>query len=194
MSAGDSTAIGGGDDSSEISDDRSTAESVSESAQSKGLRIAVAESLTGGLLSQRLSAAKNSSKWYRGAVVSYSSDVKHQLLKVPEGPVVSEAAAISMARTVCELMDADMSVSTTGVGGPDRQDGQPPGTVWMALHERRSGPGADDGTTNARLFHFEGTPTQVIDQVCNTALDWLHSAMTAAMADHSDPDGDASRS
>ncbi len=133
--------------------------------------VAIAESLTGGSLSARLAAGPVSSEWYRGAVVSYSSAVKHELLKVPDGPVVSEPAALAMAESACKLLGADFAVSVTGAGGPDPQDGQPPGTVWMALHNHHT------GTTQSRLDHFSGDPEAVIAQTCATAIKWLLSSV-----------------
>jgi nicotinamide-nucleotide amidase len=99
----------------------------------KGLTLAVAESLTGGLLASRLVAVPGASEWFRGGIVSYATEVKHDLLDVPEGPVVSEAAARAMANTVRRRLGADVGLSTTGVAGPAEMDGQPPGTVWLGV-------------------------------------------------------------
>ncbi|MSO87589.1 MAG: competence/damage-inducible protein A [Acidimicrobiia bacterium] len=99
----------------------------------RGLTLAVAESLTGGLLASRVVAVPGASEWFRGGVVSYASDVKTDLLDVPEGPVVSEAAALAMATGVRRLLGADIGLSTTGVAGPAEQDGEPPGVVWIGI-------------------------------------------------------------
>lgn len=99
----------------------------------QGRTLAVAESLTGGLLAARIVAVPGASGWFRGGVVAYASDVKADLLDVPAGPVVSEAAAMAMAEGVRRLLGADVGLSTTGVAGPDEQDGQPRGTVWLGL-------------------------------------------------------------
>src|SRR4051794_20044695 len=112
---------------------RQLAEQVASAAKRAGLRIAVAESLTGGLLASRLSAATDASDWFRGGVVAYDRAVKHELLGVPEGPVVSEAAARAMAEGVATMLRADVAIALTGVGGPEPQDDQPPGTVWFGL-------------------------------------------------------------
>ncbi len=132
-----------------------------------GRTFAVAESLTGGSLSARFAAAGDSSSWYRGAVVSYSRSVKHHLLHVPKGPVVSETAVAAMAEGVCRALDADVALAVTGAGGPDSQDGQPPGTVWMAVHDRGT------GTTVTREVRFEGDPSEVVRSTCDEAVDWL---------------------
>ncbi len=99
---------------------------------SQGLTLAVAESLTGGLIGSRLTDVPGSSRAFRGSVVAYAGDVKRELLDVTDGPVVSEEAVSAMASAVCRVLDADVSVAVSGVAGPDPQDGQEPGTVWMA--------------------------------------------------------------
>jgi len=99
----------------------------------RGLTLAVAESLTGGLVSSRLVNVPGASGWFRGGIVSYSTDVKHDLLGVPEGPVVTAAAAAAMAAGVRRRLNADIGLAVTGVAGPDEQEGQPPGTVFMAV-------------------------------------------------------------
>jgi nicotinamide-nucleotide amidase len=98
-----------------------------------GLTLAVAESLTGGLVSGRLTAIPGASDVFRGAVVSYASEVKFDLLEVSSGPVVNEPAAIEMAEGVQRLLGADVGLSLTGVAGPTEQDGVPVGTVCIGL-------------------------------------------------------------
>jgi nicotinamide-nucleotide amidase len=98
-----------------------------------GFTVAVAESLTGGLVASRMVSVPGSSDWFRGGVVAYASEVKHDVLDVPEGPVVSEAAAMAMADGVRRLLGADIGLSTTGVAGPTDQEGHPPGTVWLGM-------------------------------------------------------------
>jgi nicotinamide-nucleotide amidase len=99
----------------------------------RGETLAVAESLTGGLVAARIVSVPGASAWFRGGVVAYATDVKAELLDVPPGPVVSEAAAVAMADGVRRRLGADVGLSTTGVAGPAEQDGQPPGTVWLGL-------------------------------------------------------------
>ena len=98
-----------------------------------GLSLAVAESLTGGLLGARLTGVPGASDVFRGAVVSYASEVKFDLLGVPKGPVVSDAAAKAMALGARERLGADIGIATTGVAGPAEQEGHPPGTVFLGL-------------------------------------------------------------
>lgn len=73
-------------------------------AAQRGLSVACAESLTAGALASRLGAAEGSADWFRGGVVAYGREVKHGLLRVPEGPVVSETSARAMAESTAELL------------------------------------------------------------------------------------------
>jgi len=98
-----------------------------------GRTLGLAESLTGGLVASRLVNVVGASAWFRGAVVSYASEVKYDVLGVPEGPVVSEEAARSMAEGARRVLGADVGLAITGVAGPDPQDGQAPGTVYVGL-------------------------------------------------------------
>ncbi len=86
--------------------------------QERGLTLGVAESLTGGLVGSQLTSVDGASKWFRGSIVSYASDVKFSLLGVPEGPVVSEAAAAAMASGAAKVLGASVGLSVTGVAGP----------------------------------------------------------------------------
>ncbi|MGB7104506.1 MAG: nicotinamide-nucleotide amidohydrolase family protein, partial [Acidimicrobiales bacterium] len=114
-------------------DDESMEDVVARQLVARGLSLAVAESLTGGLIASRLVNVAGASKWFRGGVVSYASEVKFDVLGVPEGPVVSIAAAEGMATGVRDLLKSDVGLSVTGVAGPDEQDGQVPGTVFVGL-------------------------------------------------------------
>jgi nicotinamide-nucleotide amidase len=98
----------------------------------QGLTLGLAESLTGGMISARLCDIPGASKAFRGSIVSYASDVKFDLLGVPEGPVISEAAVTAMVQGACRVLGTDVGIAVTGVAGPDPQDGEEPGTVWMA--------------------------------------------------------------
>lgn len=112
----------------------------------RGLTLALAESLTGGLVATRMTAIPGASAWFRGGIVSYASEVKFDILDVPSGPVVSEAVAIAMATGVRKLLGANIGLAVTGVAGPDEQDGQAVGTVWL---------GCDvDGHEHAKLLHL----------------------------------------
>ncbi len=101
--------------------------------EARGLTLAVAESLTGGMIGTRLTAVPGASRVFRGAVVAYASDVKRDLLGVPDGPVVTAAAAEAMAVGVRRALGADVGLATTGVAGPDEQEGVRPGTVHLGI-------------------------------------------------------------
>src|SRR5205807_9302577 len=114
-------------------DDQAMEDAVAALLDGHGLTVAVAESLTAGLVGARLANVAGASDFFRGSLVSYDAEVKYELLDVPRGPVVSEEAAEVMARNVAKLLGADVGISVTGVAGPTEQDGQPVGTVFMGV-------------------------------------------------------------
>ncbi len=99
----------------------------------RGLRLGLAESVTGGLVAGRLTSVPGASTVFHGSVVSYASDVKFNVLDVPRGPVVSEVAAAAMADGARRVLDVDVALSLTGVAGPTEQDGQPVGTLCLGV-------------------------------------------------------------
>ncbi|MDH4279410.1 MAG: nicotinamide-nucleotide amidohydrolase family protein, partial [Acidimicrobiia bacterium] len=114
----------------------------------RGLTLAVAESITGGYLAGRICAVDGASKVFRGGVVAYNSAIKFDLLDVPEGPVVTEAAARAMADGVRRRFGADIGLATTGVAGPAEAEGRPVGTVCVAISGLdAAGIGSDAATT-----------------------------------------------
>jgi len=117
-------------------DPEDLAKSVSNAASRDGRRLAIVESLTGGLVCSDLAASPGSSEWFRGGVVAYDRTTKHGALGVPDGPVVSEPAVRTMAEKAAELLGADLTLAVSGAGGPEPQDDQPPGTVWFAITDR----------------------------------------------------------
>jgi nicotinamide-nucleotide amidase len=145
------------------------AQRVGELAMARGRTIAVAESLTGGMIASVLAQAERSSEWFRGSLVAYSTEVKHDLLDVPPGPVVSAEAAGVMARRVRELLLADISVAVTGAGGPSAQDGHEPGTVFMAV----SGVDRD----RVERLDLSGEPEEICAATTLAALDALVDAL-----------------
>jgi len=128
-------------------DPEELARSVSEAASRDGRRLAIVESLTGGLVCSDLAASPGSSEWFRGGVVAYDRTTKHGALGVPDGPVVSEPAVRTMADKAADLLGADLTLAVSGAGGPEPQDDQPPGTVWFALN--------DKGETEAWVEQFD---------------------------------------
>lgn len=114
-------------------DDDTMETAVGVLLEEQGLSLGLAESMTGGLVASRLVNVEGSSAWFRGCVVSYASEVKFDLLGVPEGPVVSEEAARAMAEGARKVLGADVGLSVTGVAGPARQEGQPVGTAFFGM-------------------------------------------------------------
>lgn len=120
-----------------------TAEAVLALLRARGRRLAVAESLTGGLLVDAFVRVPGASSVLRGGVVAYETALKAELLGVDrellaaEGPVHPEVAR-QMALGVCDRLAvdgraADCGVATTGVAGPGPQDGRPAGTVHIGV-------------------------------------------------------------
>ena len=103
----------------------------------RGLSVSVAESLTGGLLCAALTEAPGASAVIRGGVVAYATDIKSTMLGVSEellasrGPVDPDVA-LEMAAGVAHQLGSDIGLSTTGVAGPEPQDGKAVGTVFIA--------------------------------------------------------------
>jgi PncC family amidohydrolase len=108
-------------------------------ARRKGLKIACAESCTGGLIGAVLTETPGSSDVFLGSAVTYSNEAKQRLLGVPLKELdafgaVSEAVARSMARGAREAFGADLAVAVTGVAGPDGGSREKPvGTVWLCV-------------------------------------------------------------
>ncbi|MBE1513674.1 CinA family protein [Nesterenkonia halotolerans] len=135
----------------------------------RGLTVAVAESLTGGKLANQLAAAGGSGDWFVGGVVAYQSDAKHRVLGVPEGPVISEEAVVGMVEGVTSMFGADSGVAASGAAGPDGQEGQPPGTTWMAA--------SVFGVVQTALHHFSGEPLEVLAQTQLRSLQLLRALL-----------------
>jgi PncC family amidohydrolase len=100
-------------------------------ARERGVVMGAAESVTGGQLSYLITRQPGAGEVFAGGLVTYQTEVKQHLLGVPEGPVVSHSAAEAMAVGARRLLVCDLVVSITGVAGPDRQDGQPVGSVFI---------------------------------------------------------------
>ncbi len=135
--------------------------------------IGTAESLTGGLLCAALTAVSGASAVVRGGLVVYATDLKASLAGVPvdqlaqDGPV-SESTARSLATGAARRTGADFGVATTGVAGPDLQDGKPVGTVWIGLQ-------APGEPAEAREHRFGGDRDHIRQQTVLAALEWLAS-------------------
>ncbi len=146
----------------------------------RGATVAVAESLTGGLLAAELTSIPGASAVVRGSVTAYATDLKARVLGVDaallaaEGAVHPEVAA-RMAEGVRSTMSGTYGVATTGVAGPDPQDGKPVGTVYIAV----AGP---EGTTVLSLL-FSGSRSRIRELTVVRALDLLRRVVAGLPAD-----------
>ncbi len=140
----------------------------------KGLTIACAESCTGGLLTSRLTDIAGSSSYVRGAIVSYTDEVKAGVLGVRQATLdtytaVSEPTAREMAENVRRLLGADIGVSVTGLAGPTGAPGQPVGLVYIGV--------ADGVGTRVTENHFDGDRRAVKEQAVRRALEQVVHAL-----------------
>ncbi|MGZ3118101.1 CinA family protein [Streptomyces sp. H62] len=116
----------------------STAADVVRLLTVRGETLAVAESLTGGLVAAEITSVAGASRAFRGSVTAYATELKRDLLGV-DGAVLTARGAVDpqvaaqMAAGVRVSLGADWGVATTGVAGPDPQDGQSVGTVFVAV-------------------------------------------------------------
>jgi nicotinamide-nucleotide amidase len=138
--------------------------------QDRGETVATAESLTGGRLAALLTGVPGASQSYVGGVVAYATSVKEDVLGVPLAlveryGVVSAECALAMARGAAAVTGATWGIGTTGVAGPDGQDGHPPGTVHVGL----VGP----GVSTALALELVGGRAAIQDRTCQEALSAL---------------------
>lgn len=151
-------------------------ERLAEAAQSARARVAVAESLTCGMLASTIGRGESAQDWFAGGVVAYQTRTKNDVLGVAEGiDVVSGECAEQLAGGVRSLLGADIAVSTTGVGGPDAEGEHEPGTVYLGW--------ADAGGTAHRLCRFEGGPEEVLEQTVEAAMALLAELVEGAASD-----------
>ena len=155
---------------------RDLAEQLGQCMQAKGLKLASAESCTGGWLAKIITDIPGSSAWFTGAVVSYSNEAKQSLLGVDaatldEFGAVSGETVLEMSDGLFEHTDADVAISVSGIAGPDGgSDDKPVGLVWLSWGKRNK-------SVFANPFNFEGNREEVrkqsIKQALNNLLDLL---------------------
>lgn len=146
-------------------DDDTMESVVGRLLEERGLSLGLAESVTGGLIGARITNVAGASDWFRGGVISYATSVKQQVLGVPPGPVISGTTAEAMAEGARRVLGSDIGLGITGVAGPDLQEGQQVGTVFVGL----AGPWP---STHVEL-HLPGTRRGVRELGCISALDSL---------------------
>ena len=149
-------------------DDETMEDAVGRELKSRGLFVATAESCTGGLVASRLTDVAGSSEYVKGGVVSYTNEVKADVLAVDRDMLaregaVSDAVARAMAEGVRRKLGADFGVSTTGLAGPGGGTEETPvGTVFIAV-------AGSEGTT-AQKYFFTGRREQVKFRASQAAL------------------------
>jgi len=142
----------------------------------RGATVAVAESLTGGLLGAALTDMPGASRTFRGGVLAYATDLKGALLGVPhplleaEGAVSAQVAA-AMAAGIRDRLGATYGVALTGVAGPDLQEGHPAGTVFVAV----AGPSGGQ----VRALRLPGGRAEIRSGAVDAALEMLRDVVLA---------------
>ena len=154
-------------------DDDTMESVVLQMLRERGLTLGLAESVTGGLVTGRLTGIAGASSVLRGGVVSYASDVKFNVLGVSQGPVVSPEAAVEMAIGAKRVLGADVGLSLTGVAGPEEQDGHRPGTLCIGV-------ALPDGTTASSVVQLPGMRDQMRQLSVISALDFLRRQLREA--------------
>lgn len=149
------------------------------------ITVAVAESLTGGLLVAELISPAGASAVVNGGVVAYNTELKRTLLNVDEallsevGPVHGEVAK-QLAQNVRERLavggrPADIGVATTGVAGPDAVEGHSPGVVFLAL--------SIGNVTRVRELSLHGPREQIRRHTVGAAIEWMVEALERGLAE-----------
>ena len=151
--------------------DEKIEQAIGRILQEKGLCMATAESCTGGYMAHLITSIPGSSTYFKGSVVSYSNDLKTNLLGVPEETIaghgaVSQPVVEQMARGVLSQTGAEVAVAVSGIMGPDGgSPDKPVGTVWMAV--------ANTEKTEAKAMHFRYDRQRNIELTATHALNFL---------------------
>ncbi len=149
-------------------------EALLEALAGAGETVAVAESLTGGLVCSTLIAPPGASRVVVGGIVAYQTDVKASVLGVSESLLAERGAvdpdvALEMARRVRAKFGSTIGLSTTGVAGPDPQDGVPVGTVFVSL--------VSDRDETVERFEFDGSRDDIRHLALGAALMILENSL-----------------
>ncbi len=143
-------------------------EQIAALARDHNITIAAAESVTAGKVATALAAAGDASEWFGASIVAYGTEQKRRILGVTSDTVISHQCALEMAEGALRIAGADLVVSITGVGGPDDEEGRPPGTVIICA-----------GTLDdLECFDhaFDGPPEDVVAQATMQALRHLRDS------------------
>lgn len=152
-------------------------ETLAQQLNAKGLRVATAESCTGGGIAQVLTAVAGSSAWFECGFVTYSNASKHKMLGVPLETIenhgaVSEAVVVEMTAGALARSEAKLAVAVSGVAGPSGGSiDKPVGTVWLSWQ-------LEGRIASSRCFHFQGDREAVRYQAIEVAIDGLIELLT----------------
>ena len=152
-------------------DDDTMESVVLDLMRERGLTLALAESLTGGLIAARLTEVAGASAILRGAVVPYHRALKVDMLGAPDIAAVSEEMALAMAAGASRVLGADVGLSTTGAAGPEPHEHAEPGIVWIGL--------SLDGKAEAVRVRFNTDRALVRQLTTITALNLLRTRLLA---------------
>ncbi len=141
----------------------------------RGGTLAVAESLTGGLVAAEITSVPGASKVFRGGVTAYATELKHQVLGVDAALLATRGAvdpqvAAQMAAGVRRILGADWGIATTGVAGPEPQDGQPVGTVFVAVDGPRTADSGFEGGGKVASLRLNGSRAEIRKESVRSVL------------------------
>lgn len=145
--------------------DENLIETIAERLAETGRTLSVAESLTCGRVASTLGGGPDTKTWLRGGVVAYQTEVKQHVLGVTPGPVVSARCAEELAVGAARLLESDVSIATTGAGGPGPEEGEPAGTVFLGW--------SVGGVVGSERYDFDGEPDEVLEQTVRRVLERL---------------------
>ena len=149
---------------------------IGDLLRARGVKLATAESCTGGLIASRITDVAGSSEYFLGGVVAYAYEAKVALLEVSWDTLkahgaVSRETVIEMARGARKVLNADIAISVSGIAGPGGgMPDKPVGTTWIGLS-------TSEGEW-ARLFHFDGDRAQNKSLAADAALQFLVDYLT----------------
>ncbi|HEY5978685.1 MAG TPA: CinA family protein [Microlunatus sp.] len=176
--------VGGADSST-----AALAAAVVAGLRDRSQTLATAESLTGGLVGATLTGIPGASVVYRGGLITYATELKAGLARVSaltlaaHGPVAPSTAA-ELARGAADVCGADWGLATTGVAGPEPQDGHPVGQVFVAIAPPASSGGRDDHrSVEVRELALTGDRSMIRDQTTRAVLQLLLETLRAARPD-----------
>ena len=150
---------------------------LAEYLMQHGLRLATAESCTGGMVSAAITALPGSSQWFDSGFVTYSNQAKQVMLGVQAGTLekygaVSEQVVLEMAKGAVQRSEADVVLAVSGIAGPDGGSVEKPvGTVCFAWVQKNNGQNSEQGQLSSSMVHFEGGREEVRKQAVLYALE-----------------------